>query len=94
VTDKGVACCVDVKTGDVVWRKRLPEGTYHASLVAGDGKVYFQNIEGACTVVSADDEGKIIATNQLPGTFYATPAISDGVIYLRSYERLYAIGEK
>ncbi len=93
-TDKGVASCINLTSGEEVWRKRLPTGTYHASLVAGDGKVYFQNVEGACTVVSADDEGKIISTNQLPGKFYATPAISDGEIYLRAYERLFAVGVK
>lgn len=93
-SDKGVATCLDIQTGEEIWRKRLPTGTIHASLVAGDGKVYFQGIEGTCVVVSADDEGKILSTNKLTGTFYASPAISDGVIYLRSYERLYAIGAK
>ena len=93
-SDNGVASCLKLKTGDMLWRKRLPQGTYHASLVAGDGKVYFLNINGVCTVIAAAGEGEVIATNRLPGTFYATPAISDGVIFLRSYERLYAIGGK
>jgi hypothetical protein len=39
-------------------------------------------------VIKADDTGEIIATNTLPGTYYATPAISDGVIFLRSYATL------
>ena len=37
-------------------------------------------------------EGNVLARNELPGTFYATPALSDGTIYLRAYERLYAVG--
>lgn len=93
-SDSGIASCLNLKTGEVAWRKRLPGGPYHASLVAGDGKVYFLSIDGTCTVIAAGDDGETIATNRLPGTFYATPAISDGVIYLRAYERLYAIGGK
>jgi outer membrane protein assembly factor BamB len=89
--DNGVATCLDLKAGKLLWTKRLGKGPYHASLVAGDGKVYFLGIEGECSVVEADSDGKVLATNELPGTFYATPAISDGVIYLRAYEKLYAV---
>ena len=91
VADNGVAACVELASGKLVWRKRLPSGTYHASLVAGDGSVYFVNIEGTCSVVAADASGTVRHQNQLEGQFYATPAISQGHIYLRSYERLYAI---
>jgi len=90
-TDNGVASCLDLKTGKVHWVKRLSTGPYHASLVAGDGKVYFLGIEGNSTVVAAGSEGKVLATNKLSGTFYATPAISGGMIYLRAYDRLVAI---
>ena len=93
-TDSGVASCIDIKTGKSHWVKRLSMGPYHASLVAGDGKVYFLGIEGNCTVLQAGTEGKVLATNKLSGTFYATPAISDGVIYLRGYSRLVAIKGK
>ena len=61
--------------------------------VAGDDSVYALSIEGDCSVITAGSDGEVRATNKLPGTFYATPAISDGVIYLRSYEKLYAIAD-
>ncbi len=93
-TDSGVASCLDIKTGKSHWVKRLSMGPYHASLVAGDGKVYFLGIEGNCTVLQAGTEGKVLATNKLTGTFYATPAISGGMIYLRGYSRLVAIKGK
>jgi len=93
VRDDGIASCLDLKTGHVHWKQRLGEGTYRASVVAGDKKVYFLNIEGLCMVVRSGPEAKILARNRLPGTFYATPAISDGMVYLRAYKRLYAIGE-
>jgi outer membrane protein assembly factor BamB len=91
VRDDGIASCLDLKTGEVHWRKRLKVGTYRASVVAGDNKVYFLERDGACTVIRADPEGQILAQNELPGTFYATPAISDGVIYLHAYGKLYAV---
>ena len=91
VADNGVAACVELDSGKLLWRKRLKSGTYHASAVAGDGNVYFVNIEGTCSVVAADDSGAVRHENQLKGLFYATPAISDGRIYLRSYDRLYSI---
>jgi len=61
--------------------------------VAGDDKVYFVQREGLCTVIAAGTEGQVLSTNQLPGIFYATPAISDGMLYLHAYGRLYAVGK-
>lgn len=90
--DNGVASCFNLKTGELLWTKRLEKGPYHAALVAGDGKVYALSIEGQCSVIAAKSaDGDVVATNKLPGTFYATPAISDGVIYLRAYQKLYAV---
>jgi len=92
--DNGVAQCVDIKSGTVHWTKRLSMGPYHASLVAGDGKVYFLAIDGTCTVIAAGDEPQVVSINKLSGTFYSTPAISHGTIFLRAYERLVAIDGK
>lgn len=96
VADNGIATCVDANTGNVKWKKRLSNGggPYHASLVAGANRVYFLNTDGRCTVIEHGEEGKILATNSLQGSFYATPALSNGLIYLRAYERLYAINGK
>ena len=93
VRDDGIASCLDLNTGKLHWRNRLGGGTWRASLVAGDDKVYFLQREGRCTVVVAGTEGNVLSTNQLPGTFYATPAISDGLLYLHAYGRLYAVGK-
>jgi outer membrane protein assembly factor BamB len=90
-SDQGIGTCLDPKTGEVYWQQRLAQGPYHASLVAGDGKVYFLAIDGTCTVMAAEKTAKVLAENKLPGTFYATPAISDGTIYLRAYETLFAV---
>jgi hypothetical protein len=44
--------------------------------------------------MKAGSEGEILARNQLDDTFYAAPAISDGVLYLRGYGNLFAVGQK
>lgn len=92
INGNGIGTCLDIATGKVLWQKRLLKGPVHAASVAGDGKVYFINIEGDCVVLKTGNEANVLSTNKLPGQFYATPAISDGVIYLRAYEALYAIG--
>lgn len=91
ITDNGVATCLDLRSGDVVWQKRIGQGPFHASAVSGDGKIYFQSASGGCVVVQIGESGKILGTNRLQGSFYSTPAISDGVIYLRAYERIVAV---
>jgi outer membrane protein assembly factor BamB len=48
-TDSGIATCLSVKTGEKKWQKRISGGPFHAALVAGDGKVYFQGSKGVCS---------------------------------------------
>lgn len=91
VTVDGIMTCLDAGTGRVFWQKRLPDSDYQASLVAGGGHVYALSSTGTCCVIKAAAEFQLVSINQLPGTFLATPAIDDGVLYLRSDERLYAI---
>ncbi|MEZ6119832.1 MAG: PQQ-binding-like beta-propeller repeat protein [Pirellulaceae bacterium] len=91
VTVDGIMTCLDAGTGRVFWQKRLPDSNYQASLVAGGGHVYALSSSGTCCVIKAAAEFQLVSINQLPGTFLATPAIDDGVLYLRSDERLYAI---
>jgi len=91
--DDGIAAILDLKTGKELWRDRLGKVTVRSSLVAGDGKVWVLSRDGVCWVLDAEQPGKILATNELPGKFYSTPAISDGRIYLRAYDRLWAIGK-
>ncbi len=93
LADAGILTCADIRTGDVKYTKRLAEGPYHASLVTADGKVYAQSTTGTCTVIKADDSGEVLAENKLDGQFFSTPAISNGVIFLRAYERIFAVSK-
>ncbi|PQO44889.1 PQQ-binding-like beta-propeller repeat protein [Blastopirellula marina] len=92
VTDDGIAHCYDADSGKLLWRERLG-GNFKASPVAADGKVYFLNIDGKCTVVAAKDEYQELAVNELPDTTIASPAIAGGKIFLRGKTYLYCIGK-
>jgi outer membrane protein assembly factor BamB len=92
VHDQGQAICLDARTGEVVWQNRLG-GNYSASPIAGAGKIYFLSEEGNCSVIKADRQFELLATNTLPDGFMASPAVSGRALYLRSRTALYRIEE-
>ena len=57
-----------------------------------DGKVYLTARDGTVTVVKAGPKFEVLASNKLPDVIAASPAISNGRIYLHGWENLYAIG--
>ncbi len=93
VNDGGVAACLDALTGKELWRERLG-GNYNASPVEIRGRLYFCSREGKTTVLAAGRRFEIRATNQLDGTFKASPAVADGSLFLRSDKHLYRIGRR
>jgi hypothetical protein len=94
--NNGVFDAYDLKTGDEIYRRRLATigDGYSASPVAADGKIYLSNEDGDMTVVEAGREFKAIATNSMGELLMATPALSDGVMYVRTAKTLFAIGQK
>jgi outer membrane protein assembly factor BamB len=86
-----VLTCADAKTGGRIWQTRL-DGVFFASPVAADGKVYFLSQTGETIVVKAGRTPAILARNDLGERLMASPAISGGLIFLRSDGRLFAIG--
>jgi outer membrane protein assembly factor BamB len=90
VGDAGIASAVDAKTGQVVWSSRVA-GSYSASPVSADGRVYFFSEEGKTTVIAAGREFKVLAENQLGDGFMATPALAGRSLFLRSRTHLYRI---
>jgi outer membrane protein assembly factor BamB len=91
VNDKGFGTCLNARTGEVVWQKRL-RGMYSASPVAADDKIYFTNEDGVTRVLKAGDEGRELAVNELNVQTYASPAILDRTFYFRTFTHLLAIG--
>ena len=93
VSDKGVATCLDAKSGKELWKERIG-GNYCASPIAANGLVYFFNREGQATVVRASSQYAAVATNKLEGGFMASPAVIGNSMFLRSRTHLYRVEAK
>lgn len=93
--DRGVVHCLDVKTGNVVYGpERIKPGTYSASPILGDGKIYITSEEGLTTIVKAGPRFEILAENSIDEYVLSSIAISDGQLFLRGDKHLYVIGER
>ena len=88
VSDKGIASCVDARTGVSHWMERL-DGTYSASPLFVDGKMLFLNETGLATWMKPGKQFTVLGKNSLPGRTLASPAFVDGAMYLRTDEKLY-----
>ncbi len=95
LNDRGIVWCRDAKTGAEVWgNQRVRPGTYSASPVVADGKVYVISEDGVATVFEAGPEFKVLAENELGEYTLSSPAMSDGQIFLRTTNHLYCIGTR
>lgn len=93
VKDGGIFCSLEAATGKPLKQGRVPgTGSYYSSPVAGDGKIYLLNEEGKMTVVSAEGTWRVLATSDFADEGYATPAIVDGRIYVRTQKHLFCFG--
>jgi outer membrane protein assembly factor BamB len=91
VKDGGVMSCLEAKTGNVLYRKRLgAAGLYYASPVAAGNRIYAASRDGVVVVVQAGDKGEVLAKNDLQESIVATPALVDGKLYVRTEGRIYA----
>jgi outer membrane protein assembly factor BamB len=93
VSDKGIATCLDAKTGDVVWSERLG-GNFSSSPLFADGRIYVGNRDGATSVIKPGRKFDLVATNQLDGQIFATPAAVGRAIYLRTDEAMYRLEQR
>jgi outer membrane protein assembly factor BamB len=92
----GILTTLDTETGEILKQERLRGAldSYFASPVAAEGKVYFVSETGKVTVVKAGgNDWEILAVNDLGEECYATPAIADGRIYIRTRSSLYSFGQ-
>jgi outer membrane protein assembly factor BamB len=96
LANNGVFDAYDLATGEEIYRQRLePVGSgFSASPVAADGRIYLSNEDGDMLVVRAGREFELLATNTMGELLMATPALSDGVMYVRSSGSLFAIGRR
>ena len=96
VNDNGIITTLNPETGAVIKQGRLTgaPGPHFASPTAADGHIFFMSEAGAVVVVNPGGDLTPIAVNDLAEDTYATPALADGRIYVRTTHALYAFGAK
>jgi outer membrane protein assembly factor BamB len=96
LANNGVFDAYDLKTGTEFYRQRMPEigSGFSASPVAADGKIYVSSEDGDILVLGTGAAFRHIATNSMGELLMATPALSEGVMYIRTAQSLFAVGKK
>jgi outer membrane protein assembly factor BamB len=94
VRSGGILTTLHAQTGKVLKQARLTGALddYYASPVGVDGKVYIASEHGKVVVLNASGDWEIVAVNDFGSEIYATPAVSEGTMYIRTRTALYAIG--
>jgi len=92
--DNGIVICVNPKTGEEVWNERVGRGDFSSSPVCIDGKIYCSSRMGEFTVIKASPKYEILGRSQLGEATHATPAISNGRMFLRGFKKLYCLEAK
>ncbi|MFO0815858.1 MAG: PQQ-binding-like beta-propeller repeat protein [Gemmatales bacterium] len=92
-SNSGVLACYDAATGKEIYKKRTGSGSYTASPVAADGRIYLSSEQGEVHVVKAGPTFELLAVNTLDDYIMATPAISNGSLFVRSQHFLWSLGE-
>ena len=88
----GSVNCIEAATGKIFWKENL--GKQYGSAVLAGGLVYMPSDQGTITVIKPGATYETIAKNNIGETLLASPAISNGMIYLRSTSHLFCIGPK
>jgi outer membrane protein assembly factor BamB len=94
LNDKGVLTTLDAPTGRMLRQDRVRgvSENYYASPVAGDGKIFLASHPGVVAVLRAGGQQELLAANKLDEEIFATPAIADGKLYVRTVSALYCFG--
>ena len=94
-SNNGVLSAYDARTGQRLYQERLggTGGSFSASPVAADGKIYLASEDGDVFVVKAGPTYELLATNSMGEALMATPAISEGLIIIRGLRDVFAIGQ-
>ncbi len=92
VSDSGIGHCFDAKSGEIVWEERMKE--HHASQVAAEGRVYFINDFGLMRVIRPGKTYDLVAESELEEKVFASPALSEGQIFIRGGKSLFCLGKR
>ncbi|MFP6893002.1 MAG: PQQ-binding-like beta-propeller repeat protein [Opitutales bacterium] len=91
----GIFACYDLKSGNELSRSRIPHKAFgfSASPVATNGKIYLSGEDGLVFEMKAGDEPTLLAVHEMGELLMASPALSEGVMYLRGQRHLFAVGK-
>jgi hypothetical protein len=91
----GVLACRDLETGKLIYEKRTESrGGYFASPVLADGRIFLASDRGTVTVVKAGDSFEVLARNEFDEPIFASPAVVENTLYIRSSKHLWALGRR
>jgi outer membrane protein assembly factor BamB len=95
VNDNGIVTTLNPETGELLKQGRLTgaPGPVFASPIAADGNIFFSTEAGAIVIVAPGGDLAVRRVNELNEEVYATPAVADGRIYVRTTQALYAFGQ-
>ncbi|PYI99981.1 MAG: quinonprotein alcohol dehydrogenase, partial [Verrucomicrobia bacterium] len=88
--DESFVTCLETASAKVVWTERIG-GSYAASPIYADGRLYFFDKDGATTVLKPGRTFEVLATNKLASGFMASPAVSGKAFFLRTRAHLYRV---
>jgi outer membrane protein assembly factor BamB len=89
--DGGIVNCLRASTGEPVWKERAG-GNFYGSPICVNGKLYAMNATGELVVINASDKFNLSAKIPLGEGSHATPAVANGVMYLRTMSHLISVG--
>jgi len=91
--DAGIVTCIKAATGEVVWSERVGGNYFGSPIVVGD-RIYAIETRGQLVAIAASDRFKELGRSELGETSHATPAVDNGVMYLRTERHLISAGKK
>lgn len=94
VDDKGIATCLDTKTGDEIWKERLSRSAFSASPIYADGKIYMADKTGLTRVIKPGKKYEELAANKLDEGCISSLAVAGKSIILRTPSHVYRIENK
>jgi outer membrane protein assembly factor BamB len=88
----GMVFCYESATGEVLWTEKL--GRHHSSPVLVEGRLFFINDDGQVNVIKPGRKFECVATYELGESCYASPAISDGQVFIRGFKHMFCFGSR
>jgi outer membrane protein assembly factor BamB len=92
-SDQGIATCLDRASGKIVWQQRIG-GNFYSSPICIDGRVYCIDLDGVMVVIAAAGKYEELARISLEQPTSATPAVSNGTLFIRTESHVFSLGGK